>query len=878
MYRWQFGILALVLVCSCGGGGGGGGSPADPGSDTPDEAMATGLASLIASPGSPSSGARQVALSVAEIVDSSATPEEADARLDAVFSSAVQTAQDLDALDRAWRHPDARAALVELNDTSGQGSTVLGVVAPSNALAFFYVNGIAVRGEDYERRRAKLEAIIKDVVPGARVRHTYQVSALDKEVSVFGSRVCPPPSEEHHPLTNALLGTLCPVLGWVADFSEAAVQKAWALFGSASIVGVGQSLELAEEILAQHMLGKVSILIGHSQGNFFIRDALRILDQNSPEALDSVRVIMLASPESAETVADLLRPGRVSRISNDRDFVPACDLVHGACEHGCAPTLVPILPNPIRPHFLVEGYLSGRPFERLLREVRRFSGVLVPAPRSIPETDLVELPRDTRIADVCAFSNGDRVVAMTLEGTGGLVLDSAAGGQITVPGFGNSTRRVCVIRLDAQARALWVATSSRSSESGLIDASAVWCGVFSNGDVLIAGSSDGKVVFGEGESGERELVWNGSYLARFRGDSGSLLWVREIADTFNGSGGIGIRGCAIGPEDEIYIGGDLRGATFGLGEPDEVRIGSFWPDRAFAAKFGGDGDFKWAADMTDGSGETVAGAEVSALAVSGDGEQIAFCGDFQGGTVMGTGGQSDEYDTSAHYGTQGLLGALDPDGTLLWSASTTRVGAGGGAYGERFYDVHAVGGSAFTFVQAADGDLALTDVGVLEDADVGLPDIHLLSYLGTGGFLRSRRLHNSERYSGFRVASCAHLGGVSIVFETEGNRDKPPVLAESALGELVGLDVGRSDTWVLCRYDALGNLHELDTFGQELGFGGLSIPTVACASSGPTTVEVLMIAGEDFRLGVAGSAPTRLTVSGGGDTQIVAASCTLDGP
>jgi hypothetical protein len=366
-------ILALTTLVGCGAGGtpiapSAAGAADVPGAPIDDDlVLEVAIAEFMAEPNEAT--ALQQELSVREIFETSNSHTAAWARVDGALADLITDAEALAQYEEASRALGGYVANALPEETDALRNRSTG--APYDTL-LLYVNGIATTKCGFDASVEALAPVARDALRSVWTSGVYNVSARDAEESYFGTYVCP--ITDKLPDCDEKIDTICEGVGWVIDLREAARQKLFGLFGATPIETVGQAREIAERIEDGVARGMRVIVVAHSQGNFFARDALKILAKEDSPALEGVAVIMMGSPEPRSGIAPLLLPeSRVAVVQNSSDVVAQFgDLICGG-DDGCVPTSVDALPWSTRHHSFVEGYLEGTytqaRFKKLLKEL-----------------------------------------------------------------------------------------------------------------------------------------------------------------------------------------------------------------------------------------------------------------------------------------------------------------------------------------------------------------------------------------------------------------------------------------------------------------------------------------------------------------------------
>ena len=212
-----------------------------------------------------------------------------------------------------------------------------------------------------------------------------------------------------------------------------------------------------------------------------------------------------------------------------------------------------------------------------------------------------------------------------------------------------------------------------SAGSWIAEAFAVSAG--GDGSVLVTGGYAGRTVLGLGEPNETVLDTGGgstdsdAFVARYAAD-GSLAWARRAG----GAGHDAAHGNALMSGGSCVVAGVLGGeATFGAGEPGEVRVGSDAAPTAFLARFGPDGALAWVETMEGAQSVAAYGVSVSPTG------SIQVAGSFAGSVRFGADPAWPRLLVSDVAGPDGFfLARYDADGALR---GATRARGGGNQTG-----------------------------------------------------------------------------------------------------------------------------------------------------------------------------------------------------
>lgn len=396
----QIALLSLLAAC---GGGGGGAAPASTAPAAVDEAsavrLATALRALIAEPPDPAVPAHAVHEAMSDLWALAPDALAARATVDAAYARAVTSMADFQALDRAsrklggWMGPRAIDAGAQGGAVKTTSLTGVGNAHTGSGVTVIFINGVGVDEGEYEYAVEALRKVVAPVLPLANVRGVYNVSATDAQRSYFGDFFCPESIEPAPSPLRSLLDGACDLAGLGIDVGEAVRQ--WANFGHVPTVGVGQAQQVADAVKEEIARGQKVVLLPHSQGNFFARDALWILGDIASHERIHVGVLMTGSPLHSGRMASALDgDGRVRVVRNADDRI--ADLSIEACESTCVPS--PVQSGGflgLRHHYFLEGYLAeGAGFtsadicRRIQEDLRTLAATLLPGSEAPNASDL----------------------------------------------------------------------------------------------------------------------------------------------------------------------------------------------------------------------------------------------------------------------------------------------------------------------------------------------------------------------------------------------------------------------------------------------------------------------------------------------------------
>ncbi len=402
-------LLALVTaaLAACGGGGTSGAGPGagsggtlPPGTgDQPVGPLRAHLRDYLRHAEDPLPAAQRLAAALGRVHAEARDRVTAAEAVDRAYAATVVTSQDFVALESnrrrlgAWIDPADRlehaAMLAPASASLAQDP------ATGRGLVVYFVNGIAVDFGDFEDSKRALASVIESILPDAQVTGTYNVSSTDAERSYFGRAIAAVPDPLAMPLYKAVVQVLLrEIVGSFIDLGEASVQflESFGRFGKTPIIGAGQSREIMRDLKWRARLGQKIVLLPHSQGNFFVRDALRLLKDEEPALLKNIGVVMTGSPESITTLREILPAPEYVRMVHNRDDVVA-RIGDPLCRQGCVARDQSVLEwlspawRRLSNHFFKGGYLADRPLALLKEEVRSLASLLLepPTPAPVPE-------------------------------------------------------------------------------------------------------------------------------------------------------------------------------------------------------------------------------------------------------------------------------------------------------------------------------------------------------------------------------------------------------------------------------------------------------------------------------------------------------------
>ncbi len=114
----------------------------------------------------------------------------------------------------------------------------------------------------------------------------------------------------------------------------------------------------------------------------------------------------------------------------------------------------------------------------------------------------------------------------------------------------------------------------------------------SDGSLAVIGKFSTSAIFGSGESNQTTILSSGSndiFLARFDGDSGSLLWAKQTGESSVADSGYGLTIAAESNDQITTTGYFTSSITFGTGEANETTLTSSGGKDVFVARYNSDG-------------------------------------------------------------------------------------------------------------------------------------------------------------------------------------------------------------------------------------------------------------------------------------------------
>ena len=310
--------------------------------------------------------------------------DSAVAELDAALAGALNTRDDLVNLMR--RSDEAGGMILAPRTATTKGSKIGPDVCEKTTVIF--VNGMNVVYPLFVAERDLLADRLRTFVGADEylkydVTGVYNRSATDEQFSLWRAYICPLVSmisgnsvPTLFPLVRAQVQKICTDGGgFFIDLVEAGTQALvteWADFYPPS--AVADAYKLGRFVENEVRRGRKVVIVSHSQGNFFARDAVNALGADAfGNYADSVAVVQVASPVNS---ANLIRTETV-RIDHCRDFVSSLSLLldPGACyitpmANG---TLLPplgLLDHPF------ELYLQSAAITQILGSITHYNGTL----------------------------------------------------------------------------------------------------------------------------------------------------------------------------------------------------------------------------------------------------------------------------------------------------------------------------------------------------------------------------------------------------------------------------------------------------------------------------------------------------------------------
>lgn len=365
------------------------------------------------------------------------------------------------------------------------------------------------------------------------------------------------------------------------------------------------------------------------------------------------------------------------------------------------------------------------------------------------------------------------------------------------------------------------------------------------GDVYLTGFFNGISTFGAGEPNETVLTSAGEieiFLARYDGDSGSLVWATQAGGTgFDRGNDLAIDGTG-----HVYLTGFFSGtATFGAGEPNETVLTDASGADLFVARYDGSGTLAWA---TQAGGIDFAAAR--GIAVDGSGTSCVT-GLFRNSATFGAGEPNETVLTSAGLNDV-FVAAYDASGQLVWA---TR--AGGTDFDEA--EAAALDGAGFCVVGGRFWDTATFGAGEANETvlpTLGDEESFIAKYDGSGRLMWATGAGGPSFDAGLDVATGdagqSYLTGYFHGTATFGAGEPSETVLTSA---------GSRDVF-LAEYDASGLLvaathaggAATDTaLGRGLGVDGAGhvyaigsyLGTITFGAGGPGEIELVSSGSND---------------------------------
>lgn len=270
--------------------------------------------------------------------------DSAVAELDAALAGALNTPDDLVNL---MRRSDEAGGMILAARTATTKSSKIGPDVCEKTTVIF-VNGMNVVYPLFVAERDLLADRLRTFVGADEylkydVTGVYNRSATDEQFSLWGAYICPLVSMVSAAGAGGSVNTLFPLVraqvqkictdggGFFIDLVEAGTQALvtqWADFYPPS--AVADASKLGRFVEDEVRRGRKVVIVSHSQGNFFARDAVNALGADAfGSYADSVAVVQVASPVNS---ANPIRTETV-RIDHCRDFVSSLSLLldPGAC-------------------------------------------------------------------------------------------------------------------------------------------------------------------------------------------------------------------------------------------------------------------------------------------------------------------------------------------------------------------------------------------------------------------------------------------------------------------------------------------------------------------------------------------------------------------
>lgn len=294
MLRATLFVFVLVLLAACGGGGGsdsdsgsGGGNNGGGGGGsilTPDAALTASTQATLAQASNPDGAIADLAIEISRVYAINGDLNLASDTVSRAWLAALQNGADFQAL---WQ---------SMLNAGSSVHTLVGATEHCNAGAtIFFVNGIGNELADALNSREKLLGVLhlhNPNTPSCALKLFYNKSGLTSwNINIF----CAVFGLVEGFLTDwqfAHQRTCVSGLGLTADLAEASAQW-YEQAGKEPDFSDPDVLLLRQQIRDELAKGKFVILVGHSQGNFFIQQAV---DGLSATDKQKVGVLAIASP------------------------------------------------------------------------------------------------------------------------------------------------------------------------------------------------------------------------------------------------------------------------------------------------------------------------------------------------------------------------------------------------------------------------------------------------------------------------------------------------------------------------------------------------------------------------------------------------------
>jgi len=279
--RW-FAVFTLACLVACGGSGGGGGDPSPP-SDI-DLGVVAAANAVLDNATAPDGALTDFAAEVSRIYRDTSELNAASDMVTRSWLAALQNGADFQALWQSMENAGGDVSIQALaTDSCNAGGTV------------FYVNGILNEHVDAANARAKFLGVLhtrNPNTPACALKLFYNKSGLSNIGIQIFCHMFGLVGKYLFEWRETHARTCIDGLGFTADLSEAFAQWREQVQRKPDLSDP-DIVQFRQQIRAELAKGKVIFLVGHSQGNFFIQQAI---DGLSVADRQSVGVLAIASP------------------------------------------------------------------------------------------------------------------------------------------------------------------------------------------------------------------------------------------------------------------------------------------------------------------------------------------------------------------------------------------------------------------------------------------------------------------------------------------------------------------------------------------------------------------------------------------------------